>query len=145
MTWSEPGVTSSAIYPWASVSDAIGEKIETLQTEGKQGRSIDKTKYETIREAVLACFDDGELTHAQLNACVEQKVSGTFQGSIAWYAETVKRDLEARKLMRRMQSATHVTYCIVKNRRHAFRLQARCLAEAALSAVEGIFTIGRTH
>ena len=52
----------------------MGEKIETLHTEGKQGRSIDKTKYETIREAVLACFDDGELTHAQLNACVEQKV-----------------------------------------------------------------------
>jgi hypothetical protein len=52
----------------------MGEKIETLHTEGKQGRSIDKTKYETIREAVLACFDGGELTHAQLNACVEQKV-----------------------------------------------------------------------
>ena len=93
----------------------MGEKIETLHPEGKQGRRIDKTKYETIREAVLACLNSGELTHAQLNACVEQKVSGTFQGSIAWYAETVKLDLEARKLMRCMQSATHVTYCIVKN------------------------------
>jgi hypothetical protein len=38
-----------------------------------------------------------------------------FQGSIAWYAETVKLDLEARKLIRRVQGAKHVTYCIVKN------------------------------
>jgi len=76
VTWSGPCVTTSAIYPWASVSDATGEKIETLHTEGKQERSIDKTKYETIREAVLACLDGGELTRAQLNARVEQKVSG---------------------------------------------------------------------
>ncbi|MFZ0926280.1 MAG: hypothetical protein WCE82_11850 [Halobacteriota archaeon] len=67
-------------------------KIETLYPEGKHGRSIDKTKYETTREAVLACLDSGELTHAQLNACVEQKVSAMLQGSIAWYIETVKLD-----------------------------------------------------
>ena len=84
----------------------MGEKIETLHTEGKQGRSIDKTKYETIREAVLACLDGSELTHAHLNACVEQKVCGTFKGSIAWYSETVKLDLEARKLIRRMQGGS---------------------------------------
>lgn len=87
----------------------MGEKIETLHPEGKQGRRIDKTKYEMIREAVLACLNSGELTHAQLNACVEQKVSGTFQGSIAWYAETVKPDLEARELIRRAQGAKHIT------------------------------------
>jgi hypothetical protein len=91
------------------------KKIETLHVEGKQGRSIDKTKYETICEAVLACLDGGELTHPQLNACVEQKVSGTFQGSIAWYAETAKLDLEARKLIRRVQDAKHITHRIVKN------------------------------
>jgi hypothetical protein len=50
-----------------------------LNPEGKQGRSIDKTKYGTMREAVLACLDGGELTRPQLNARVEQKVSGAFK------------------------------------------------------------------
>jgi hypothetical protein len=93
----------------------VGEKIETLHPEGKQGRRIDKTKYEMIREAVLACLNSGELTHAQLNACVEQKVSGTFQGSIAWYAETVKLDLQAREQIQRVHEAKRTTYRIVKN------------------------------
>jgi hypothetical protein len=44
-----------------------------LHPEGKQGQSIEKTKYETIGEAVLACLDSCELTHAQLNARVQQK------------------------------------------------------------------------
>ena len=45
------GVASGAIYTWA-ISVAVGEKIETLHPEGIQGRRIDKTKYETMREAV---------------------------------------------------------------------------------------------
>jgi hypothetical protein len=93
----------------------MGEKIETLHTQESRGGASTKQNMKQFGEAVLACLDGGELTHAQLNACVEQKVSGTFQGSIAWYAETVKLDLEARKLKRRVQGAKHVTYCIVKN------------------------------
>jgi hypothetical protein len=57
-------------------------------------------------------MDGDELTHAQLYACVEQKVSGTFQGSIAWYAETVKLDLEARYSV---LGEKHTSCCIVKN------------------------------
>jgi hypothetical protein len=41
---------------------------------------------------VLACLNDGELTYAQRNACVEQKVGNTFQGSITWHAERLKTD-----------------------------------------------------
>ena len=92
----------------------MGEKIETLYTQGKQGRSIDKTKYETMREAVLACFDGGELTHAQLNACVEQKVGHVLRSNCL-VGQNSETDLEARKLIRRMQGATRITHCIVKN------------------------------
>jgi len=72
----------------------MGEKIETLHLEGKQGLSIDTTRYETICEAVLGCLAGGELTHAQLT-CVEQITSVMFLGSIAWHVEVVKHDLEA--------------------------------------------------
>jgi hypothetical protein len=47
------GVASGAIYTWA-ISDAVGgaKKIETLHPEGIQGCRIDKTKNETMREAM---------------------------------------------------------------------------------------------
>jgi hypothetical protein len=50
-----------------------------LHSEGKQGWNIDKTKYGTILEAVLACLDGGELPRARLDARVEQKVRGAFK------------------------------------------------------------------
>ncbi len=35
---------------------------------------------------------------------INLKLKGKFSGSISWYAETVKLDLEARKLIKRTNS-----------------------------------------
>jgi hypothetical protein len=72
------------------------EKILTLHPQGKQGVRIHRKKYDLMRETVLSCLQGGEMTHKQLFAEVEERLKGRFEGSIPWYAETVKLDLEAR-------------------------------------------------
>ena len=80
-----------------------GTKILTKHPLGKSGRNIDKEKYDTLREAILSCLRAQELTHDELFQRLHKRVK-KFSGSIAWYAETVKLDLEARKLIERTSS-----------------------------------------
>ncbi|UCG82698.1 MAG: hypothetical protein JSW38_11000 [Dehalococcoidia bacterium] len=60
------------------------ETIMTQHPEGKQGVNISKAKYNTMRGAMV-----GEM-------------KGKFEGSIPWYFESVKLDLEARKVIERV-------------------------------------------
>jgi hypothetical protein len=41
----------------------------------------------------------------KLNAAVEKKLSGTFDGSVPWYFTTVKLDMEARGEIRRVPNS----------------------------------------
>ena len=68
----------------------------TKHPSGKSGRSIEKNKYEMIKEAILSSLEDKELTHTQLFDVLNNKLTGRFSGNISWYGETVKLDLEAR-------------------------------------------------
>jgi hypothetical protein len=82
------------------------EQMLTKHPSGKRGRNISKQKYETLRKAILAALRGRgkELSHDELMAAVEQRLQGRFAGNIGWYAETVKLDLEARKLIERAAS-----------------------------------------
>ena len=77
-----------------------GTKILTKHPLGKSGRNIDKEKYDTLKEAILSTLQGRELTHDELFERLHKRVK-KFSGSIAWYAETVKLDLEARKIIER--------------------------------------------
>jgi hypothetical protein len=79
------------------------EKILTKHPEGKKGVRISKNKYNLIRSTIVECLRDEPLTHLELTKCVNQKLSGKFQGSISWYAETVKLDLEAMGTIERVK------------------------------------------
>lgn len=79
------------------------EKILTKHPQGKKGVRISKTKYDIVRSAIVDCLRDNALTHLELTACVNEKLSGKFQGSVSWYAETVKLDLEARGIIERVK------------------------------------------
>ncbi len=69
----------------------------------KQGVAISKAKYETIRAAIVkALRAKGEMTFADLSRAVSKALKGKFEGSIGWYVTTVKLDLEARKVLRRL-------------------------------------------
>lgn len=80
------------------------EKILTKHPLGKRGVNISKEKYETLKKAILAALQKKELTHTELFDRLNKSLDGKFSGSISWYAEIVKLDLEARKIVHRTSS-----------------------------------------
>lgn len=80
------------------------EKILTKHPQGKTGRNISKKTYDTVKTALLAALGKKELTHTELFEQLNKKLKGKFEGNISWYGETVKLDLEARKIIERTNS-----------------------------------------
>lgn len=84
-------------------------KILTKHPLGKSGRNISKQYYDTVKDAILSALRKKELTHVELTEQLKKKLTGKFAGNISWYGETVKLDLEARKIIERT-SAKPQTY-----------------------------------
>ncbi|TMG86724.1 MAG: hypothetical protein E6H78_03255 [Betaproteobacteria bacterium] len=82
----------------------IEEKILTEHPLGKSGKNISRHKYETIRQAMTEALRNKELTHTELMNQLNESLKGKFPDNISWYAETVKLDLEARKIIQRTDS-----------------------------------------
>jgi hypothetical protein len=81
------------------------EKIQTLHPQpGKVNKLISLDKYNTIKENIVAILAKKELTHTELMENLYSNVKDTFQGGVQWYGETVKLDLEARKIIERTNS-----------------------------------------
>ena len=79
------------------------DMIRTLHPEKKQGVNISREKYEIICEAILSVLRaQKEMTFRNLSRAVEKEVNGNFEGSVMWYVTTVKLDLEARGLVKRV-------------------------------------------
>ena len=71
---------------------------------GKTGRNIDKEKYDTLKKTILSALKKNELTHTELFSRLNKDLKGKFSGNISWYGETVKLDLEAKKIIERTAS-----------------------------------------
>ena len=71
---------------------------------GKTGRNIDIAKYDTLKKAILSALQKNELTHTELFSRLNKDLKGKFSGNISWYGETVKLDLEAKKIIERTAS-----------------------------------------
>ena len=80
------------------------EKILTKHPLGKSGKNISRQKYETLKRTILSALKNRELTHAELFGRLNRSLKGKFHGNVSWYAETVKLDLEARKIIERTSS-----------------------------------------
>jgi hypothetical protein len=80
------------------------EKIMTKHPLGKTGRNIDRELYERVREALITILKNRELTHTELFEHLEKRLKNKVDGNIGWYGETVKLDLEARKVIERTGS-----------------------------------------
>lgn len=79
------------------------DMIRTLHPEKKRGVNISREKYEIICEAILSVLRaQKEITFRNLSRAVEKEVNGNFEGSVMWYVTTVKLDLEARGLVKRV-------------------------------------------
>ena len=77
------------------------EKILTKHPQGKTGRNITRQSYDALKAAILAALAKKELTHTELFEYLNKNLKGKFDGNISWYGETVKLDLEARKIIAR--------------------------------------------
>jgi len=77
------------------------EKILTKHPLGKSGKNIDKQKYETLKKAILSALRNKELSHTELFNQLKKSLKSKFSGNVSWYGETVKLDLEARKIIQR--------------------------------------------
>jgi hypothetical protein len=80
------------------------EKILTKQPLDKSGKNSSKQKYETLKKAILSALKNTQLTHTQLFNELNNRLRSRFSGNISWYGETVKLDLEARKMIERTSS-----------------------------------------
>jgi hypothetical protein len=86
------------------------EKILTKHPLGKSGKNISKQKYETLKKAILSALQSKEVTHTELFDRLNKTLKSKFSGNISWYAETVKLDLEARKIIERTSSSKPQKY-----------------------------------
>jgi hypothetical protein len=80
------------------------EKILTSHPLGKSGKNISKQTYGLFKDAILSAVRDKELTQAELMSRLSKNLKGKFSGNISWYGETVKLDLEAKKIIERTNS-----------------------------------------
>jgi hypothetical protein len=78
------------------------EQIQTLHPQpGKTNKRISLNKYNDIRKNILEILSTKELTHTELMEKLYSNVKDHFEGGVQWYGETVKLDLEARKIIER--------------------------------------------
>jgi len=78
------------------------EMIQTLHPDKtKTNKRISLEKYNFIKTNLMAVLKKAELTHTDLMEALYQRVNDEFEGGVQWYGETVKLDLEARKLIER--------------------------------------------
>ena len=80
------------------------EKILTKHPLGKTGRNIRRENYEVLKAAILSALRKNDLTHTELFSRLNKSLKGKFSGNISWYGETVKLDLEAKKIIERTAS-----------------------------------------
>ena len=83
------------------------ERILTLHPEGKQGVNILKRKYEVIKDFILMTLENhGKMTFQDLTRLAKDKLSTSFDGKVTWYLVTVKLDLEARGIIKRVPNTS---------------------------------------
>ena len=92
------------------------QKIQLKHPAGKKAVSMDRTKYNILKKAMLHWLKTtGESSHSEmLNAIIEnlKKNKIKFEGSIEWHMEWVKLDLEAKKGIKRYADKSPVKFTI---------------------------------
>jgi hypothetical protein len=78
------------------------EQIQTLHPlPGKTNKRISLEKYNLVKDTILFVLKGCELTHTELMEKLYNNIKDNFEGGVQWYGETVKLDLEARKIIER--------------------------------------------
>ena len=91
----------------------MSEKIQLKHPEGKHAVRIEREKYDIMSKAILVCLKPGALTHKEMLAEVHsyfKKNKIKFSGSVEWYMESVKLDLEANKKVERVTESSKLKF-----------------------------------
>lgn len=86
------------------------EKILTLHPKGKSGVNISRRKYEILKREILETLSENPLPFQKMADVIEKRIGASFDGSVSWYAITVKLDLEARGLIRAVPGTRPVRF-----------------------------------
>ena len=85
--------------------------------QGKKAIRMSKERYNLLKPAVLKYLrTKRKATFGGITKAIEKEFKTTgqiFQGSLPWYLEWVKLDLEARKVIRRVPNTSPQEYIIV--------------------------------
>lgn len=83
------------------------ERILTLHPEGKKGVNILKRRYDLIKEYItMTLVEHGEMTYQALDQKAKKELKESFDGKVGWYVVSVKLDLEARHLIKRIPNTS---------------------------------------
>ena len=76
----------------------MSEKIQTLHPDpNKKGVNIDRKKFDLVRQGIFDVLGGSEnMKPMVLFDGVAEHLKGQLEGSIKWYAVSVKLDMEAR-------------------------------------------------
>lgn len=85
------------------------EKILTMHPQGKRGVNISRQKYNLLRESIITCLRNKELTFTEMLDQTEKRLKN-FDGSVPWHLEAVKLDLEAREVIERVKLPGKTVY-----------------------------------
>ena len=92
------------------------QKIQLKHPAGKKAVSMYKAKYAVMKKAVMNCLKkEGESTHKEMLAAINEnfkKNKTKFEGSIEWFMEWVKLDLEARKIIKRLRGKSPIKFIV---------------------------------
>ncbi|HZG70474.1 MAG TPA: hypothetical protein VEY51_02975 [Chondromyces sp.] len=83
----------------------MADKIQLLNPgPSKKGAVIDQHKYEIVKETILDIIKErGTITFKELMEEVTHQLHNNFEGSPSWYCTAVKLDLEAKKVIKRIE------------------------------------------
>lgn len=94
----------------------MDQKIQLLHPAGKKAVSIHKEKYDLLKNSIINSLKtSGEFTFAEMLQYTDddfKKNQIKFEGSLGWYLEWVKLDLEARKVIERVSNKYPVKFMI---------------------------------
>jgi len=88
-------------------------KIQLLHPAGKNAFRIDAGKYKVMSHAIMHCLKKQALTHRELLDAINayfKKDKIKFDGSVEWYMEGVKLDLEAKKNVKRIKENSKLKF-----------------------------------
>ncbi len=92
------------------------QKIQLKHPAGKKAVSMEKGKYEVLKKTIMKILKEkGGFTHKELLKAVTEdfkKDKIKFVGSVEWYMEWVKLDLEARMEIKRIGDKAPLKFSI---------------------------------